>query len=469
MRLGVHLQQCMRYMEFPLRAAPLGLLLAALWGAVSLANPHGDVTWRIVVLALAVFWPALTWVLLWTECRSWALRSRDLKQYQGLLIERIRIEWEAATVGEKVAGLCLPEARACHLPAEELYQAIDALSRVDRRHAIYEQLADLYCRTRCNVSKKKRALDQRYAELLTDPPTDAFAYGRPPAPLQAIFYLQLKYQSPKWTLQLDQHHLARVLLDRQPAADGRPLHTPGCYLDETLPRTHQEWEMLLSPAFKKSFRVLSQSSQQVILRAMLGVAGKTLERPCRLVGSAKFSHREAGDYRVLYLPAPTCRKILFIDIVSRRTVAIPHTLVQDDQPFERRPTPTRESAIREWGGRARREHHVCLVLRSRTMGTNKRTPDESIGRPEEWREDRYEIPGKPVDQSVNNPAQREGEPLDTFGTQTPPHAEPASDTKNRRDPRDRPVTLEDYEVLKPLPAGRAKPGTGARNEKPRGR
>ena len=178
-------------------------------------------------MTLAVFWPALTWVILWTECRSWALRSRDLERYQGLLIERIRIESEAGTVGKKIASLCLPEARACDLPAEELYQALDALSRVDRRHAIYEQLADLYCRTRCNVSKKKRALDQRYAELLTDPPTDAFAYGGPPEPLQAIFYLLLRYQSPKWTLQLDQQHLMRVLL--QPAADGsaaQPLHTP---------------------------------------------------------------------------------------------------------------------------------------------------------------------------------------------------------------------------------------------------
>jgi hypothetical protein len=469
MRLGVHLQQCMRRMEFPLKAAPLGLLLATFWGAVSLSNPPGDVTWQIVVMMLAVFWPALTWVILWTECRSWALRSRDLERYQGLLIERIRIEREAGTVGEKIASLCLPEARTCDLPAEELYQALDALSRVDRRHAIYEQLAELYCRTRCNVSKKKRALDQRYAELLTDPPTDAFAYGRPPEPLQAIFYLLLRYQSPKWTLQLDQQHLMRVLL--QPAADGsadQPLHTPA-YFDDALPRRHQEWEMLLSPAFKRSFRVLSQSSQQITLRAMLDVAGKTVERPCRLVGSAKCSHREAGGYRVLYLAAPTCRKILFIDIVTQRTVAIPHTLVQDNQPVERRPTPTRESAIREWGRRTRREHHVCLVMRSRTMSTNKTTPDESIGRPEEWREDRYEIPGKPVDQSVNNPAQREGEPLDTFGTQTPPHAEPPSDMKNRRDPRDRPVTLEDYEVLKPLPADRAKPGAGARNEKPRGR
>jgi hypothetical protein len=49
--------------------------------------------------------------------------------------------------------------------------------------------------------------------------------------------------------------------------------------------------------------------------------------------------------------------------------------------------------------------------------------DESIGRPREWREGRYQQPGKPVDQSVNDPSQR----------------------IKKEDPRDRPVTREDYE------------------------
>lgn len=53
----------------------------------------------------------------------------------------------------------------------------------------------------------------------------------------------------------------------------------------------------------------------------------------------------------------------------------------------------------------------------------KGTSDESIGRPREWREGRYQQPGKPLDQSVNDPAQRIKE----------------------EDPRDRPVTREDYE------------------------
>ena len=56
------------------------------------------------------------------------------------------------------------------------------------------------------------------------------------------------------------------------------------------------------------------------------------------------------------------------------------------------------------------------------MNESKGSSDEAIGRPAEWREGRYEQPGKPVDQSVNNPVQTDDEPHDTVGTQTPPAA-----------------------------------------------
>ncbi len=81
----------------------------------------------------------------------------------------------------------------------------------------------------------------------------------------------------------------------------------------------------------------------------------------------------------------------------------------------------------------------------------KGSSDEAIGRPKEWREGRYQQSNKPVDQSVNNPSQSNDEPHDTVGTQTPPHTEPGRDTKKTRDPRETPVTREDYEQLKPPP------------------
>jgi hypothetical protein len=59
------------------------------------------------------------------------------------------------------------------------------------------------------------------------------------------------------------------------------------------------------------------------------------------------------------------------------------------------------------------------------MSASKGSSDESIGRPKEWREGRYEQPGKPVDSSVKNPGQKDDDrPPDTTST---------------------PVTKEDYE------------------------
>jgi len=58
------------------------------------------------------------------------------------------------------------------------------------------------------------------------------------------------------------------------------------------------------------------------------------------------------------------------------------------------------------------------------MDKSKGSSDESIGRPKEWREGRYEQPGKPVDRSVKNPSQKADRPPDTVST---------------------PVTKDDYE------------------------
>ena len=59
------------------------------------------------------------------------------------------------------------------------------------------------------------------------------------------------------------------------------------------------------------------------------------------------------------------------------------------------------------------------------MAENKGSSDESIGRPKQWREGRYQQPGKPVDQSVITP----------------------DDEKDRSadDPISTPVTQKDYE------------------------
>jgi hypothetical protein len=62
------------------------------------------------------------------------------------------------------------------------------------------------------------------------------------------------------------------------------------------------------------------------------------------------------------------------------------------------------------------------------MNDTKGSSDEAIGRPPDWREGRYERPGKPVDTAVNDPSQK-----------APPSPDPAST----------PVTREDYEQRKP--------------------
>ncbi len=79
------------------------------------------------------------------------------------------------------------------------------------------------------------------------------------------------------------------------------------------------------------------------------------------------------------------------------------------------------------------------------MNESKGSSDEAIGRPAEWREGRYEQPGKPVDQSVNNPAQTDDEPHDTVGTQTPPAAKRDKSAATKPPKGQRPVTRKDYE------------------------
>ena len=63
--------------------------------------------------------------------------------------------------------------------------------------------------------------------------------------------------------------------------------------------------------------------------------------------------------------------------------------------------------------------------------TPKGTSDESIGRPAEWREGRYEQPGKPLEEGVTR-----------------------SEKDNPPDPGSDPVTRKDYED------GAQKPGGG---------
>jgi hypothetical protein len=71
--------------------------------------------------------------------------------------------------------------------------------------------------------------------------------------------------------------------------------------------------------------------------------------------------------------------------------------------------------------------------------------DDSIGRPGNWREGRYQRDGARVDQSVNQPSQTDDEPHDTVGTQTPPASSPrANRPKSPPAEQQKPVTLRDY-------------------------
>ena len=55
------------------------------------------------------------------------------------------------------------------------------------------------------------------------------------------------------------------------------------------------------------------------------------------------------------------------------------------------------------------------------MSDSKGSTDESIGRPGEWREGRYEQKGKPVDQRVDDPAQDPTKAPDVVSTPVTRH------------------------------------------------
>ena len=82
------------------------------------------------------------------------------------------------------------------------------------------------------------------------------------------------------------------------------------------------------------------------------------------------------------------------------------------------------------------------------MASESKSPgssDQSIGRPGNWREGRYQQRGEPIDQSVNKPSESTAEPHDTVGTQTPP-ATGRDNAATRQPPKDQaPVTRKDYE------------------------
>jgi hypothetical protein len=70
--------------------------------------------------------------------------------------------------------------------------------------------------------------------------------------------------------------------------------------------------------------------------------------------------------------------------------------------------------------------------------------DESIGRPENWREGRYQRSGARVDLSVNQPSETDDQPHDTVDTQTPPASPRANRPKPAPAEQQKPVTLRDY-------------------------
>jgi hypothetical protein len=74
------------------------------------------------------------------------------------------------------------------------------------------------------------------------------------------------------------------------------------------------------------------------------------------------------------------------------------------------------------------------------MSKTKGSSDEAIGRPDEWREGRYQRGGHSVDRSV----------------------EPPPNTDQPRDVVSTPVTHEDYSRLEDAPAGRRPPAKSKR-------
>jgi hypothetical protein len=77
------------------------------------------------------------------------------------------------------------------------------------------------------------------------------------------------------------------------------------------------------------------------------------------------------------------------------------------------------------------------------------TADESIGRPEEWREGRYQKAGEPLEEMVNDPEQTRAAPEDPVGGQTPPRRSGPLHTDTPSPSGERAVTLDDYTDPKP--------------------
>ncbi|MGD0494085.1 MAG: hypothetical protein ABSC32_21375 [Steroidobacteraceae bacterium] len=85
------------------------------------------------------------------------------------------------------------------------------------------------------------------------------------------------------------------------------------------------------------------------------------------------------------------------------------------------------------------------MARKETSTARTGASDESIGRPANWQEGRYQQRGQPIDQSVNKPSETAAEPHDTVGTQTPPATGRNNAGAGRPPKGQAPVTQKDYE------------------------
>ena len=73
------------------------------------------------------------------------------------------------------------------------------------------------------------------------------------------------------------------------------------------------------------------------------------------------------------------------------------------------------------------------------------TTDESIGRPRNWREGRYQQRGADLGQAVNKPSETDDEPHDLVGNQTAPATGKRNASKRPRVVGNPTVTRKDYE------------------------
>jgi mRNA-degrading endonuclease RelE of RelBE toxin-antitoxin system len=148
-------------------------------------------------------------------------------------------------------------------------------------------------------------------------------------------YSRAYYGEPPWILEPSEEVFAELLLEllldvqrpvkQLPESEGFPSVELRSQELRFEPEERENWEMIFTPTFKKAVRNLDRNLQGRVLSAILDV----LEHPTTLRGDtvkpltselAGMWRYRVGDYRLIYLPKPPIRKVLFVDIGARGSV-----------------------------------------------------------------------------------------------------------------------------------------------------